>query len=257
MSQLLKHLFNRLKMTGFRILPWQKTHDPDNHEDAFQVQKTLLPEAKIIIDAGAHEGLVTRQYTHLFPDANIFALEPYRPSYAKLVDNFVDNPNVIARNLAIADRPGQGKLNVNSSVLTNSLLDTDQKGGFYWREGLLETQNTEVVDIDTLDEFCQRENIETIDILKLDIQGKEHAALVGAETLLSQQRISLIYCEVILVKTYKSQNHFHQLLQLAETFNYSLFGIYNPCYKQLRLNQIDIILLSEEAMYRYENSLLE
>jgi FkbM family methyltransferase len=227
--------------------------------DPFVVKATLLcnEQVKIIFDVGAHKGLITARYRELFPQAKIFAFEPYLKSFEDLKANFAADPLILPHSMAISSNNGKCKLNINSSVLTNSLLETDTKGPSSWKEGLLETVETTEVDVITLDKFCSDNQISFIDLLKLDIQGNELSALQGAKKLLLEQRINLIYCEVILVPTYREQFLLSEILEFTQSFDYKLFGIYNNCYKKLRLNQIDIILVNLKTYNAYEDLLLE
>ena len=47
-----------------------------------------------------------------------------------------------------------------------------------------------------LDQFCQDQKIDQIDLLKLDIQGQEHSALIGAIDLLQSGRVRMIFMEL-------------------------------------------------------------
>lgn len=228
-------------------------------QDPFKVQKIVLPyeDVEIIFDVGAHEGLITKKYREIFPKSRVYSFEPYLPSYQRLQKKFSDDPLVLPQNIAVDSESGQSSLNVNSSVLTNSLLESDDKGSFHWRKGLLETNQKIIVDVSTIDSFCLREEVSHINILKLDIQGKEYAALKGAQRLMTSHSIDLIYCEVILVKTYKEQPKLLEILELAEKYGYTLFGVYNLCCKSVRLNQVDIVFVSNTALSKYENTLLE
>jgi len=256
---LAKHIFNfsDSKLEYYNQFPCQSL--TQEASDPFKVKSVLLHKDKVktIFDVGAHEGIITARYRELFTKAKIFAFEPYFPSFEGLTKNYATDALVSLHNLAISSNIGQHKLNVNSSILTNSLLETDIKGSSNWKEGLLETVETRTVDVITLDKFCLDNQISFIDLLKLDIQGNELSALRGAQQLLLDQCIDVIYCEIILVPTYQKQGLFSQVLDFAQNFNYQLFGIYNPCYKQLRLNQIDIILVSQKIYSSYANLLLE
>jgi hypothetical protein len=48
----------------------------------------------------------------------------------------------------------------------------------------------------SLDSFCAENEVECIDLLKLDIQGQEHQALAGAAHLLNTARIGTIFTEL-------------------------------------------------------------
>lgn len=47
----------------------------------------------------------------------------------------------------------------------------------------------------TLDYYCQNHNIDEIDFLKMDIEGNEYKALLGASGLLKQKKIGVIQIE--------------------------------------------------------------
>ena len=64
-----------------------------------------------------------------------------------------------------------------------------------------------------------------IDVLKLDVEGAELAVLKGAENLLSQQRVLLIYSEFMLVSYYKERITLgHQQVYLDD-LGYRLIGL--------------------------------
>jgi hypothetical protein len=54
---------------------------------------------------------------------------------------------------------------------------------------------TEKVSIDTIDFFCVKNEIKRIDYLKLDIEGHEYKALLGAKRMLAEKRITFIQFE--------------------------------------------------------------
>ncbi|MBK8024283.1 MAG: FkbM family methyltransferase [Chloroflexi bacterium] len=51
------------------------------------------------------------------------------------------------------------------------------------------------VKVDTLDDYCARNAVESIDYLKIDVEGYEMEVMLGAESLLSSGQIGLIHFE--------------------------------------------------------------
>lgn len=53
----------------------------------------------------------------------------------------------------------------------------------------------EIIKISSIDDFCYKQNIKQIDLLKLDIEGHELSALRGAKNMLKQKAIKNIQFE--------------------------------------------------------------
>ena len=183
-------------------------------------------------------------YRRLYPRASIHSFEPFPPSFEELRRNTATDPRTSIHNVAISDKKDIVVLNANTFSATNSLLQTDSRGHYYWGEGLLDTEDQVVVESTSIDLFCRTKSIEHIDILKLDIQGLEYAALQGAKEMLSNQSISVIYTEIILAPTYHGQQPLHAYLAFLDAFGYGLFDFYNPQRKNMQLIQADLLFIS-------------
>jgi len=213
--------------------------------DAFRQQQLLLETVAkpTIFDVGAHSGDISRIYRRLIPSALIYAFEPFPESCQTLKTSFHGDGKMHAFQIAISDRTGKMKLNANLSAATNSLLATDAAGAEFWGQGLLETTGQIEVETISLDHFCSREGIEIVDLLKLDIQGAEFLALQGGETLLEDQRIKLVYTEVIMMPTYEGQHKFHEICQLMDRKGYDLFNMFNFVSRGGMLLQADVLFI--------------
>ena len=70
-------------------------------------------------------------------------------------------------------------------------------------------EKTTEVEVVTLDSFSVENNINFIHILKSDTQGYDLEVFKGAEGLMRQNQIGLIYCELIFSNMYKNMSlHF-------------------------------------------------
>lgn len=215
---------------------------------AFEVQKKFIKKTKpVIFDVGANIGSVTKLYNKIFPKASIYSFEPYPAAYEQLQFFFMRNKYVKVQNLAISEKKGCVLMNANISAATNSLHSTALEASFYWGENLLDTKEKIKVDATTIDSFCVENRISKIDILKLDIQGHELAALHGAKEMLKKNAISVIYSEIIMVPTYSGQNKFHEYLSFLDSLGYELFDMYNliRSEEQFQLIQADVIFINK------------
>lgn len=214
----------------------------------FQQQQILMGgnQNMIIFDIGAHHGETSKTYNKLFPESIIYSFEPDQESYSILKKEYRDVPNIYPYQIALSDYDGIGKLNINEFSPANSLLETDYRSHDYWLDKIYNTIKCIEVTTRSLDSFCNENNIDEINILKIDVQGSELAVLRGASQLLDKHAIGLIYTEVILVPTYLNQTLFHELDGFLYNYRYILFGIYNLKHYNSQLVQFDSIYIHKD-----------
>lgn len=210
--------------------------------DVFIIQKELLnSKANTIFDLGANYGSVTEIYSKIFPDATIYAFEPFPEIFKSLSAKARELKNVKAYDKAVTDTSGKRTFFVNENPDTNSLYKSQEAG----LSSDKQAQNKYVIDVDaiSLNDFCANEKIQKIDILKMDIQGGELGALKGATNLLEKKQISLIYLEAFFIPQYQEQPLFQDLLGFLFDTGYQLQDIYNPFYGKGSLAWCDAIFL--------------
>lgn len=198
-------------------------------KDAYMVQQERIGEgASVIFDVGANRGDVTAVYRKYFPGAEIFGFEPFPGSLEIFREKHAGDNHVYVFPLALAEEKGKKTLYVNESVDTNSLLPSQTTG--LSSDAQVKTVSSIPVEATTIDIFCKEKGITRIDILKLDIQGGEWAALRGAANLLKSGSIGLIYSEVYFLEQYANQPLFHDISKLLHEYGYYLQDIYSPIY---------------------------
>lgn len=146
-------------------------------------------DMEVLFDVGANIGDYTKNLQSFFPNAQIHSFEPARETFRTLSNNIVGS-NVILNNMGVSNEVKKGtiyfdKENSGLASLYNRQLD-------YFG---LEFGREEQVDLVTLDYYCQSHDINRIDFLKMDIEGNEYNALLGAENLLKENKIGVIQIE--------------------------------------------------------------
>jgi FkbM family methyltransferase len=211
----------------------------------FEQQQLLLArcENPMVLDVGAYHGGVTTIYRGLFPSATIHSFEPFPQSFEMLRKVAASDPSVFAHQMAISDEHGPTTFYVHASTPANSLLRADSRAKPYWSRAASDTKDEIEVQSTTLDAFCQENNINRIDILKLDVQGGELRALEGAIGLLHRGAISLIYAEVIIIPAYEGQPPFHAMCGFLHDRGFELFNVYNLRYRKSRLAHMDVLFI--------------
>ncbi|MBA3047751.1 FkbM family methyltransferase [Patescibacteria group bacterium] len=193
-------------------------------------QKNLLSSAQVktIFDVGSHIGQTTRKYKKLYPKANIHGFEPYPEIYKKYIDSTCGDKKIYSNNFALSDKNGEAKFFVNNFHGTNSLLSNNKE----YTDAIdsYKPLKTMRVKTETLDDYCKKNKIEKINILKMDVQGGELLVLKGSKKMLSEGKIDLIYTEVEYARIYKNQPLFKDLEIFLKQYNYSLYKTYNLAY---------------------------
>ena len=165
-----------------------------------QVIKILLPENPVILEAGAHEGGDTAQMAQLWPKATLYAFEPVPTIFERLKFKTQSYSNVHAFQLALSNTTGITKFFISSgdSDCSSSLLEPKEHLKYH---PTVYFKNTIEVQTMTLDEWAQKNHVDHIDFMWLDMQGSELAMLKASPKIFST--VSVIYTEVNFCEAYK------------------------------------------------------
>ncbi len=212
-----------LKRIGYEIHPFRP--------NAFESQQKLLVgiDSPVILDVGAHHGETVEAYKAVFPRAKILAFEPFPESFEILKQRAGQTAGVNLVPLAVSDSSGKRVFFVNDADSTNSLLPRPSDSRRYFPKHAGPKTKIEVETI-TLDEFLNKEGIDHVDILKMDIQGGELLALKGFDKGLRDQIASIIYTEVMFVPHYDGGVMFHQLSEYCVKRGYTLWNIFEMTF---------------------------
>ena len=162
-----------------------------------------LSNESIIIEAGAADGNDTVFFGKNFPNSKIYSLEPMSSLYNitfKKIQNF---NNIHLFNLAFSHTNGRMSLNLaenqdqswGSSSLLKPKLHLEIHPGITFN-------SKESVETIKLDSFLSMNNIESVDLLWLDLQGVEPDVLMASNQL---QKVKYIYSEVSVLENYENQ----------------------------------------------------
>jgi len=232
MKKFLKDLVKRL---GYQIIRYEG-------QRYLGALKKLIDSKKksIIFDVGAHHGETEKVLSETFINSSIFCFEPFDSSFSVLQKNVGKNTNIF--NVGFSDSAGKFEFQSNFLDATNSLLILEKNAIQVWDIEQLTEKEKVICEFITIDEFVSSNNINQIDLLKLDVQGAEYKVLSGAKKSLTEKIIKNIYMEVILAPTYVGQWGMEQYIKELGAYGYELYGIYNMVYgDSQRILQADII----------------
>jgi FkbM family methyltransferase len=154
------------------------------------VLRRHLGPGGVFLDAGAHAGVVSLAASRWVGEAgHVYAFEPSEREYRRLLDSLELSrvSNVTPLRTAVGATPGSGSLLVADAPYSglNTLGDR-------FAYGEISEASRETVEIVTIDDFVRQRAIARVDAIKLDVEGGEAAALVGAAEVLRGSRPVLV-----------------------------------------------------------------
>ena len=220
----------------------RKLQKSNGSRDAMETQSNIFSgKADVIFDVGANRGTVTKQYLQMFPRATIHAFEPSEEFVEAFNKANPDRKHIHLNHLALAQEEGVADFHMNAHSDTSSLLETISIGASSDRScATIEIRKVQTL---PLDKYCSSRGINYIDILKLDTQGAELSILKGAEEMLKEQKIGLIYTEAYFKPQYKDQPMLYDIANYLMQFGYYLEGIYDPYFNDKLMLWCDAIFL--------------
>jgi FkbM family methyltransferase len=192
-------------------------------------QRALLGDRRdaSILDVGANCGQTAWQYRSLFPNSQIYCFEAQPDLCRELEARFRDDPKISIYSCAVGATEGTANFYLNAKRATSSLLAPDSEHLSASYRPMSRNEEIRPVKVITLDSFAVSKNLRHIDLLKMDIQGGEYEALLGAKKLLADCAIDLVYSEAFFIPMYAHQPLFGDLVSYLAKWNYRLHLIYN------------------------------
>jgi FkbM family methyltransferase len=143
------------------------------------IGKTCKPGFNVL-DIGANIGAHTLPIAKLISESGrVYAFEPTEYAYQKLVHNISLNPfrNITPVQVALSDR---------------NLLQQSIHFRSSWPTAGSPKSRESIVDFIMLDDWFKKENLEHVDLIKLDVDGNEYSVIMGAKSLLASQRPTIL-----------------------------------------------------------------
>jgi len=143
----------------------------------------LCRNAKVIVDIGANTGVYSLTAKAINPSAKVYAFEPLKQMFRKLIlNNELNKYNIACIEKAASDRNGKAIIyETGTDHVAAASLNAETR-----QYGDLNTE-TEIEAI-TLDTFIQANDIDKIDLIKIDVETHEPNVLEGYKQYLSLHR---------------------------------------------------------------------
>jgi len=181
-----------------------------------------------IIDIGASVGEFGKEIHKLLPEARIYAFEPLKDSYLKLVSNLKHLPEFRAFNFALGGTNNDNaeihhcQYSPSSSLLNMAAL---HKELFPISDGGI----IEKISIRCLDTIAEELSIKENILIKLDVQGYEDKVIAGGKKVFSEAR--LVIAETSFEELYQGQPLFGDIYDIMKEQGFLYIGTWGPIVK--------------------------
>jgi len=155
-----------------------------------------LREDMTVFDVGANVGELTLLFSRFAGSSGkIHAFEASRAAFQRLeiVCRAANRRNVTLNHLALADKKGSIRLHVYDDDYLSFNTQAVRKIEEYGRD--VNPVEIEKVAAATVDDYCEENGIEQIDLLKIDVEGAEAQVMRGARKMLESGRVKCLTFE--------------------------------------------------------------
>jgi FkbM family methyltransferase len=145
--------------------------------NAYHIASSLLPtdNVRVIVDCGANIGVTSLFLAARYPRAKVLSVEPHPENFALLKANVETVPRIIPIRACVTGTPQSTVRFTADRAAWGNRITTDSRGV--------------LVPAITIDELCEQDGIEKIDLLKLDIEGAEAQVLENGTFLARTEHI--------------------------------------------------------------------
>ena len=186
-----------------------------------QLKRVFLNKKTIsVIDIGAHKGEYISSIIKNFNISKAYCFEP-NPKVFKILNNKISlNKKIELLNYGASNNSGNILFNENIESSSSSINELNKNSNYYKKKffllnflGLNEVTKKIEIKVVTLSDFILENNINKIDLLKIDTEGHEFQVLSGLKD--KMHMINLIHIEHhfddMIIKDYKLTD-IHNLL---------------------------------------------
>jgi FkbM family methyltransferase len=179
---------------------------------------------RFVIDAGANRGAFTDAFLRLHRPERVVLVEAIPELAEKLRARYGGDARISVASAALFDRNGEAQFEINRSEASSSLLPIDPRNSKWFGRDLAVARTIKVQTL-TLPELLRQQKLETVDLLKLDLQGAERLVLTGGSEVLD--RVHVIYTEVFFEPLYAGAWLFWETNEFLASRGFKLCGLSN------------------------------
>ena len=166
---------------------------------------------KTFIDIGAFEGKYTDLILKIQEKCKVIMIEPQSKYYSFLKEKYKNNNLIKIMKIGISDKETLLKLKINKHEITSTFSQFNDTNKYLNYKAILfnsnlknMTTNSENIEVFPLSLILQKNNLDSIDLIKIDTEGHEYEVLYGTGDYI--KKINYILVEFHIDKIYENYN---------------------------------------------------
>ncbi|MCC6795762.1 MAG: FkbM family methyltransferase [Candidatus Hydrogenedentes bacterium] len=176
---------------------------------------------RIAFDIGANTGQTALAIAREFPNCKVWSFEPVPSTYDILCKNIRRFTNIKSVRCGLGSSSRSAMITSSPLGQRNRILNNFIKSA----DRTLEVSEVEILSIA---DFVASNNIDNIDLLKIDTEGYEIEVLEGASNLLKEKKIGVILAECeFIANPEEPHGNFFDLYEFMRRFGYTLVAFYS------------------------------
>ena len=197
----------------------------------------------LLIDVGFYLGEYYMNLDKKIKILKVLGFEPNPETFAKVKKKFLTNKKVEVLNFALGDINSTKEFNINFEPSSSSFNSINQSSNYFKKKNRIlnifrfrKTNRSIQVKIKTLEEILVKNNVNEIDLMKIDTEGYEFKILKGLNKLISKVKVIHFehHYDNMLIKNYKfsdinnflAVNNFKKFFKVKMKFRKSFEYIY-------------------------------
>lgn len=228
----LQPIYEYLFKVAIKGMNYDRGHIPNYSGEKYvleMLQNTTKSGNLLIFDVGANTG----QYAELVIDTlgkeiQLYSFEPQKEAFNKL-KNVSNTPFFFPYQFALGAEEGEIEIffNREGSVFASMFPS-------FYQNYNVALDKSQRVSVNCIDNFCRKNNIDYIDLLKIDVEGYELEVLKGCKQLIAGGKIKMIQFEfgIASIKARIFLEDFFNILQEYDIYRILQNGIRKIQYSE-------------------------